>query len=228
MRGAASDAAEDCVHASRGEKGAPVSEIVLGTRHELGLSWVLPQLAPLAEKLPHVELHLYLGSGSDLLIRVRTAEVDCAITSARLADTKIDAISLHEERYVFVGATSHLKRIPFSKPEHAKDHTLLDASTELPLFSYFRDAHKGKTYEFSRIVRLGAIGAIRLRALEGAGVAVLPEYLIRDDLKKKRFTRIMPSVTPLTDYFRLVFRNDDPRRSVFESLAKHLGETPLR
>lgn len=222
------DAAEDCVHASRGDKGAPITEIVLGTRHELGLSWVLPQLGALAEKLPHVELHLYFGSGSDLLIRVRTAEVDCAITSSRLSDTKLDAISLHKESYVFVGATSLLKRTPLTKPEHAKDHTLLDSSTELPLFAYFRDAHKGKTYEFARIVRLGAIGAIRQRALEGAGLAVLPEYLIRDDLQKKRFTRIMPTVTPLADYFRLVFRNDDPRRSLFESLARHLAESPLQ
>jgi LysR family glycine cleavage system transcriptional activator len=222
------DSAEDCVRAARGEKGPPTTEIVLGTRHELGLSWVLPQLGPLAEKLPHVEVHLYFGSGPDLLIRVRTAEVDCAITSTRLADTKLDAIALHEEKYAFVGATPLLKERPFTKPEHAKNHTLLDASTELPLFSYFRDAQKGKTYDFARVVRLGAIGAIRERALAGAGVCVLPEYLIQDDLKKKRLARIMPSVTANADYFRLVFRHDDPRRSLFETIAKHLSEAPLR
>ena len=127
-----------------------------------------------------------------------------------------------------MGERSLLRRIPLTRPEHAKDHTLLDSSTELPLFSYFRDAQKGKTFEFGHVVRLGAIGAIRQRALEGAGVAVLPEYLIQDDLAKKRFTRIMPSVTPLVDYFRLVFRGDDPRRSLFEALAKHLSETPLQ
>jgi len=222
------DAAEDCVRAARGEKGPPTTELILGTRHELGLSWVLPELDGLAEKLPHVDIHLYFGSGSDLLIRVRTAEVDCAITSSRLSDTKLDAIALHEERYVFVGAASLLKKMPFTKPEHAKSHVLLDASTELPLFAYFRDAQKGKTYDFQRVVRLGAIGPIRERALAGAGVAVLPEYLIKDDLAKKRFVRIMPTVTANADYFRLVFRNDDPRRSLFETLAKHLADAPLR
>jgi len=222
------EAAEDCVRAARGEKGAPKTELVLGTRHELGLSWVLPQLGALARDLPHVELHLYFGSGSDLLIRVRTAEVDCAITSARFADTLLDAISLHEERYVFVGARSLLARKPFTRVEHAKNHTLLDTSSELPLFSYFRDAHKGKTYDFARVVRLGAIGAIRIRALEGAGVAVLPEYIIEDDLAKGRFVRILPSVAPRADYFRLVFRSDDPRRSLFEALASRLSKVPLR
>ncbi len=222
------EAAEDCVRAANGEKGPPQTEIVLGTRHELGLSWVLPQLGALAEKLPHVDVHLYFGSGPDLLIRVRTAEVDCAITSTRLADTKLDAFALHEERYAFVGAASLLKRKPLTRPEHAKDHTLLDASTELPLFSYFRDAQKGKTWDFARVVRLGAIGPIRERALEGAGVCVLPEYQIEDDLAKKRLVRIMPSVKPNADYFRLVFRHDDPRRSLFDAIAKHLSEAPLR
>jgi LysR family glycine cleavage system transcriptional activator len=222
------ESAEDCVRAARGEKGPPTTEIVLGTRHELGMSWILPQLAALAEKLPHLELHLYFGSGPDLLIRVRTAEVDCAITSTRLSDTKLDAISLHKESYVFVAAPKLLARRPLARPEHAKHHVLLDASTELPLFSYFRDAQKGKTWEFSRVVRLGAIGAIRERVLDGAGVAVLPEYLIEEDLAKKRLARLFPSVVPLADYFRLVFRVDDPRRSLFEALAKHLAESPLR
>ena len=222
------EAAEDCVRAARGEKGPPTVEIVLGTRHELGMSWVLPQLSALGEKLPHVELHLYFGSGPDLLIRVRTAEVDCAITSTRLSDTKLDAIPLHEERYVFVGAPKLLRAKPFTRPEHAAHHTLLDASTELPLFSYFRDAQKGKPYEFERVVRLGAIGAIRERALAGAGVAVLPEYLVGGDLAKKRLTRILPGVKPLADYFRLVFRVDDPRRGLFEAIARHLADSPLR
>ncbi|HEY1954816.1 MAG TPA: LysR family transcriptional regulator [Polyangiaceae bacterium] len=222
------ESAEDCVRAARGEKGPPTVEIVLGTRHELGLSWVLPQLSALGEKLPHVELHLYFGSGPDLLIRVRTAEVDCAITSTRLSDTKLDAIPLHEERYAFVGAPKLLSEKPFTRPEHAARHTLLDASTELPLFSYFRDAQKGKAYEFARVVRLGAIGAIRERAIAGAGVAVLPEYLIAADRAKKRLVRILPSVKPLADFFRLVFRVDDPRRGLFEAIGRHLAAAPLR
>jgi DNA-binding transcriptional LysR family regulator len=163
-----------------------------------------------------------------LLIRVRTAEVDCAITSARFSDKKLEAISLHRENYVFVGERTMLERTPLTKPEHAKHHTLLDASADVPLFSYFRDAHKGKTFEFARVVRLGAIGAIWQRVLAGAGVGVLPEYLIRGDLQKKRLVPIMPGITPLSDYFRLVFRGDDPRRGLFESLATHLSDAPLR
>src|SRR5205814_799160 len=38
------DAAVDCQRAARGETGPAPTELVLGTRQELGLSWVVPQM----------------------------------------------------------------------------------------------------------------------------------------------------------------------------------------
>ena len=64
-------------------------------------------------------------------------------------------------------------------------------------------------------MRLGTIEAIRIRALAQAGVAVLPEYLVRKDIAAGRLARILPGVALLSDWFRLVFRTDDPRRSVY-------------
>jgi LysR family glycine cleavage system transcriptional activator len=37
-------AANDCARAARGDVGPPPRDLVLGTRHELGVSWILPQL----------------------------------------------------------------------------------------------------------------------------------------------------------------------------------------
>jgi DNA-binding transcriptional LysR family regulator len=75
---------------------------------------------------------------------------------------------------------------------------------------------------------MGCIAAIRHQVLEGAGVAVLPEYFVRADLAARRLVKILPSVVPAHDYFRLVFRAADPRRRVFESLGKELASVPLR
>src|SRR5687767_2004537 len=41
------DAAASCARAARGELGPPPAEIVMGTRHELGVSWLTPLLGPL-------------------------------------------------------------------------------------------------------------------------------------------------------------------------------------
>jgi LysR family glycine cleavage system transcriptional activator len=219
--------ADRAMRSARGETKPQPIELVLGTRHELGMSWVLPQLLPLSKTLPWLSLHLYFGSGPDLLSRVRTAEIDCAITSSRFADPRLSAIPIHPENYAFVASKKLLARLPFSKPEHAKQHTLLDTSPDLPLFGYFRDASAAKL-RFEHIVRLGGIEAIRSRVIEQAGVAVLPVYLIQRDLKQGKLVRLFPRVKLQPDHFRMVFRTQDPRKAVFEKLAAQMARVPLR
>jgi len=63
--------------------------------------------------------------------------------------------------------------------------------------------------------------------VQGDGVAVLPKYFVQEDIDAERLQIIMPAVTPVNDYFRLVFRSDDPKRSLFERMARKLAELPL-
>ena len=220
-------AAAECVRVVRGE-GRPPMELVLGTRDELGRSWLVPQLGALREALPWLRLHLYFGAGNDLLMRVRTAEIDCAITSTRFADPRLDALVLHEERYVLVAAPRLLAKAPLSRPAEAASHTLLDTHADLPLYRYFREAKDAPELRFRDVHRLGAIGPIKHEALRGAGVAVLPLYFVAPELAKKRLVRLFPRVALLTDFFRLVHRAGDPRASVLSALAERLRGAPLR
>ena len=71
-------------------------------------------------------------------------------------------------------------------------------------------------------------GNWKMNGLRGDGVAVLPEYFVTPDLKANRLTRIFPRVRPLSDYFRLVFRADDPRRSVYKRISLEMLKEPLR
>src|SRR5262249_26013867 len=157
----------------------------------------------------------------DLLLRVRTLEIDCAITSSRLTDPKLGAARLHEEQYVFVGERTMLAKKPLRRPEDARQHVLLDATDALPLFRYWRDARGGMdSLAFGSIRRLGTIAAIRQLLCWGEGVAVVPEYFVREELEKKVLVRVFPKVKLLTDHFRLVYRSDDPRASFYAALAK--------
>jgi DNA-binding transcriptional LysR family regulator len=221
-------AAEACADVASHDAAATSMDLTLGTRHELGLSFVVPSLDALRRALPRVELHLYFGSGADLLLRLRSFDLDCAITSSHLADPKLDAHRLHREDYVFVAAPALLAARPLRRAEPARAHALLDASPDLPLYRYFRDAAGSEELPFARVVRLGTIEAIRQRVLAGAGVAVLPKYLVRGDLAKKRLVPVFPKVTLAHDYFRLVFRKDDVRRAMYDELARALLARPLR
>jgi len=222
-------AAADCMRAGRGELGPAPLELVVGTRHELGLSWLVPLLPRLRKEHPWLTCHLYFGSGPDLVRRVHTLAIDCAVTSTRITDPKLDSLRLHAEAYAFVGQARLLRATPLSRPEHAARHTLIDATEELPLFRYWRDAPGGiDSLAFGQVLRMGTISAIRDMVLRGDGVAVLPEYFVARDLAAHRLARVMPRVKPLSDHFRLVFRTDDPRRSYYTALAATLASAPLR
>ena len=221
-------AAEACANlGASGDEMAPM-DLTLGTRHELGLSFVVPALTVVKKHLPQLELHLYFGSGADLLLRVRSFDIDCAITSSHLADPKLDAHRLHREDYVLVASADATRACPIGRPEDTHGLVLLDASPELPLYRYFRDAVGSPELTFARTVSFGTIEAIRQRVLGGGGVAVLPSYLVKKDVEKKRLVRLFPKVTLLHDHFRLVFRKDDVRRSVYDELARVLAAEPLR
>lgn len=200
-------------------------ELVLGTRYELGLSWLSPNLKALSRMHPERTLHLYNGDTADLLLRLERGEVDAIVASMRLVSTKLTYATLHPEDYVFVAAKKRL-----SRREDASGLTLVDASKDLPLFRYFLDAlPRADPWPFARLETMGGIGNIRRRLLdEDDRVAVLPLYFVRDDLARKRLVRQMPRVRPRSDAFRLVWRTGHPRTSDLLALAEELRRFPLR
>ncbi len=226
---AALRATEEAVSASRGPEDQPPVELQLGTRHELGMSWIVPMLTSFTKEMPWLTLHLYFGSGADLLLRVRSLQIDCAVTSTRLTDPKLDSRILHDEHYVFVAAPSLLERVRLRNKDDCRRHTLLDTTEALPLFRYLRDAPGGiGDVEFAATRRLGTISAIRAVVRQGDGVAALPAYYVSDDLERGRLRRVLPKAPISSDQFRLVFRADDPRASHFELMAAHMRQRPLK
>lgn len=218
-----------CADAVRSDGALAPVELTIGTRLELGMSWLVPAISVLEKRLPHVGINLYFGSGPDLMSRVRAGVLDCAITSSRLPDATLAGQVLHEERYVFVGTPKLLAERPLTRRPQASEHTLLDIDPELPLFRYFRDAPSNRgNLEFGNYRWLGLGAAIKTRVLADAGVAVLPEYMVQRELDRGRLRRLFPNVAPLVDHFRLVHRSDDARERSFSSIAEVLGSLPIR
>jgi LysR family transcriptional regulator, glycine cleavage system transcriptional activator len=200
-------------------------ELFVGTRYELGASWLCPALKDLARQRPERTVHLYNGDTPDLLQRLERGDVDAIVASMRLTSPNLTYAALHPEEYVLVSARAGLRR-----REDASAHTLVDVSRDLPLFRYFLDAlPHAEPWPFAKVEYLGGIGNIRLRVLDGERrVAVLPKYFCRGDLAAKRLVRVMPSVKLRSDSFRLVWRKDHPRQAELLKLAEALRSHPLR
>ena len=218
-----------CGGVARGEGVPAPQDLAIGTRHELGMSWIRPMLSRLRTRHPGITFHLYFGSGSDILLRVRAGEINCAVGSMRVDDPRLDSIPLHREDYVLVGAPRLMSRQPFRRSQDARHHTLIDERPALPLYSYLRDAlPAADRMAFERILYLGTIAAIRDAILDGEGVGVLPAYFVADALRKRRLVRLLPGTKASHDLFRLIFRADDPRRSLYQALADSLRASPLQ
>jgi DNA-binding transcriptional LysR family regulator len=210
--------------AAQEDAAPPRYELVVGTRHEIGLSWLCAALDGLARKHPERTIHLYNGTGDDLAAKLDRGELDAAVTSARLG-SRFGAATLHPEAYVLVGVDRRLRG-----PEDAPRLTLVDVSPDLPLFRNFLDAVPDtEPWRFARVEYMGGIANVRHRLLGGDGrVAVLPAFFVKDDLAKRRLARLMPRVNLATDSLRLVWRSNHPRQSELLTLATDLRELPLR
>ncbi|NCG19969.1 MAG: LysR family transcriptional regulator [Rhodobacterales bacterium] len=206
------------------EDAAPLPfELVIGTRFELGIVWLTPILKALESAVPERTVHLYMADTPDLTHRVLRGDIDAVIYSARLTSASLRYATLHTEEYVFVGNAPLV-----TGPDDAPHCRLLDVSADLPLFRYFLDAWPGKaSWRFGRHQYLGGIGGLRMRVLEGAGVAVLPRYFVQADLDCGTLVELMPEVKLKSDAFRLVWRTAHPQDAALQALAEELRTHPL-
>lgn len=224
---AALSAAQAAMQAARAGGPTPY-RLLIGTRYELGLSWLVPALGDLEAAQPERTLDLYFGDGPDLLARIRGGHVDAAVVSLRLTDPALDFEGLHPEAYTSVAAPDLLARLPLDGPADARAHTLIDAHPDRPLFRYLLDTRPpGEAWQFGHQQHLGTIAAIRARVLAGRGVAVLPAYFVAADLAAGGLVPWGLAGTPRSDVFRLVWRRGHPQTAALQRLAAQLRARPL-
>lgn len=218
------DEAARCAAVARGSEQRLPYELTLGTRYELGLSWLCPALEPLRDSAPERTVHLYMADSDALLDRLDRGLVDACVLSVRLTRSRLRYLALHEERYVFVGAGEGPR-----DAEEAARFDLVDATPDLPLFRYLLDVlPDGRPWRFRQHLYMGGIAAIRFAVLAGHGVAVLPRYFVEEDLAAGRLVPLLPEVEPASDHFRLLWKPGHPREQDIEGLAEELRTFPLR
>lgn len=197
----------------------------LGTRFELGLSWLVPALIELERSRPSFQVDLYFGSGGDILLQLERGVVDAVVTSAPVARSNWQGEVLHPETYTFVGAARLLRSRALRRPADAALHTLLDVDETLPLARYLMSATPALKFAHARFCGAGA--AVLARTLAGDGVAVLPTYMIATHLRSRRLLALLPRIRLLSDSFRLVYRQSSAYSAALGELAAFLRTRPL-
>lgn len=200
--------------------------IRLGTRFELGMSWVVHLLSQLKHQRPERSISLSWGTDQELLRMLFQGEIDAMISSVRVRDPSLNILPLHREDYVIVAAPQlGLTELHI---DDAKSLSLIDTEVELPLFRYFSESlTDGHPWLFKNIELMGTIAAVRARVLDGVGIAVLPLYFVKDDLTQGQLINLMPSLNLKHDFFRLIWREEIIYKNALSNLASELSNVPL-
>ena len=208
-----------------GTSAGPV-RLRVGTRFELGLSWLLPAVMALEKARPKLQVDLYFSSGEDIIERLERGLLDAIVTSAPIARQDWHAEVLHPEAYELVASAALLKELPFRSAADAGSHVLLDIDESLPLARYLLSS--APRLEFAGFRACGAGAALLARVLAGEGIAVLPSYLIQGERRSRKLVRLLPKVRLLSDSFRLLHRRGSRFAAQLRELAEWLRGRPLR
>lgn len=184
---AEASAAEDAVAGSQRE---PHGRLRLTAPMTFGLQHVAPHVAAFLERFPQVSLDLQLD---DRQLDPVRGGFDLAIRLGRLQDSSLVARPLAHSRVLLCAAPGYLDRVGRPvRPDQLCDYDCL----------HFSLAEVGRTWEFERdgeIVRV-ALGArldansslaLKAAAVEGAGIARIPEFAIADEIRSGRLESVM-------------------------------------
>jgi DNA-binding transcriptional LysR family regulator len=170
----------------------PRGAVVVSASITIGSWHVVPRLERLARRHPHLSIDLRLedhvvdlvGDAVDVAVRGGIAAPDSASIVAR---------QLLEFRRVLVAAPSYLKR--HGTPRHPRDLERHDAVLQPSPFAAWELSRDGETVTVVPRARLRSRTPAALRdwALAGAGVALLPEWLV--EAGPRGLKRLLPGWT---------------------------------
>lgn len=181
------------------------------------------EMADFTVSYPNIKISLdYSDTRQDVI----AGGYDVAIRIGGLKDSSLKAKRLLELHRVLVASPSYLSQIPQSvTPEDLKDCVWLELEPTWHIKPVFKKAEKQVSISnrSSRISTNNAFAISKL-ACAGSGLALLPEYLVKEDLLSGRLQHVLRdwSVDPLTVY--AVWPSNATRDSVIKVFVTALGK----
>jgi len=208
--------------------GAAHGRLVVSASLTFGAAFIVPQLQKLTEAHPHLTIDLRL---EDHLVDLIGEGVDVAVRSgsAPPLSTAYVAQRIFGMRRVLVAAPRWLRRHgSVREPEQLTRHECLIQVTPggvvVPWALHFRGEEAEHVPDVRGRIRTNAPSALRSLALDGAGVAYLPEWLVFADIEAGALRRVLPdwASVELTSWavYRAELRGSPRLRAFLDALPK--------
>lgn len=222
--------------AARGTKDVN-GRLVVSAPLTLGASVIVPRLPKLAARYPRLVVDLRL---EDQLVDLVAEGVDVAVRAGSPPpdSTAFVAHAIFSMERVLVASPGWLKRHGTPRePEQLSRHDSLiqvtPAGTVVPWFLGLQGGREGsRAIEVRGRFRCNAPSALRDLALDGAGVALLPDWLVADDIERGKLRRVLPewSSSPITAWLihRAELRGAPRIRAFLEAMPKTSAQARIR
>jgi len=208
-------------------RAAPRGRLRINAPVTFGADELVPMVARYLRANPEVSIEVTL---SDRIVDLVEEGYEAVIRVALLPDSSLVARRLRPYRLVVCAAPAYLaeRGVP-ARPEDLENHECIGFAHWAPRGEWeFRDA-EGAT---SRVqvggrVSINSGQALRRAALEGLGIILQPEGLLRDDLAAGRLVRVLPGYTPPSRPMHILFapdRRPTPKlRSFIDAVVEEFG-----
>lgn len=197
-----------------------------------GTRWLSPLIAEFGRANPRLRLSLELD---DRLVDLAYGGDDVAIRITRLRDSDLIARKLAPSRRVVCCSPDYAARAGLPRTvEDIGHHACLSYSNSLPgqIWTFQPDAHEEapKTITPRGIYTANNGEVLRDAVLAGHGLAVLPRFIVWEDLRAGRLIEVQPGATPVEDGIFAVYpRNafgSAKLRALVQFLQASLSQPP--
>ncbi len=212
---------DNAQHGSRRLRG----QLRISTTAEFGECYVLPLIPQFVQRYPGIAIsHDANSSLSDLVAE----KLDLVVRLGSLADSSLKSRKLADYEIWLVASPQLTGLQAVQQPQDLADLPwIANSNLDSPTHWVLESAQGQQTEVQGRTAhQSNSSSAIRALALAGLGVAVLPDWLVQDDVRSGQLQRVLPEYALPNQPIHLVFPGSRhlPRKTrVFiDFLAEHL------
>ena len=203
----------------------PRGLVRLAVPMSFGVKWVAPIIPEFLKAYPEVQIDLHL---SDAMVDVIGAGFDAVLRIASLPESSLIARRLCDVERYLVASPAYLKQ--HGRPKHPmglSEHACLGYAYLVTPDSWRFTNKSGETaivHPSTGPLRVNNGDAMVPALIEGMGVGVLPEFIIREPLADGRLERVLPEWSLPVSGLHWVTPPGGPKPARVEVLAEFLAK----
>jgi len=203
---------------------ASAGDLVVSASVTLGVLRIVPQLPVLLAQHPGLKVELRL---EDRTTDLATEGIDVAIRGGKAPPDTVNLIARELALYqCFVVASASYIRArgtPKTLDELANHEAVVGISS--PSTWEFRTDGKSRLVPITPALRVGTVLGVRAAVVAGLGLAVLPHFVIADELQSGALRTILPEAPLPPMPVCAVYRAELRRAAKVEAFVSHLRAT---